>query len=210
MKNFVFLPLLFLAGSLFAQNAPQPIEVMLSPVRANFLMLVSRPIDAAGKFSFFNVTVGEADYKNTPAETEIVVSNSITYDFGKGFSVAPGLQWHNKVGFVPNLGLQYVKASPDYLFVLYPALDLLPTYSIETVALAEYKPKIKSHVRLYTRLQGLFVQDIEQGLHARSGINIRAGLTFDQFTVGLGSNFDAYGPEKFDKVNHGLFVQLRL
>ncbi len=210
MKNLVFLPLLFVVSSLIAQNPAQPIEVMLSPDRANFLMLVSRPIDAAGKFGFFNVTVGEADYKGTPSETEIIVSNSITYDLGKGFSVAPGLQWHNKVGFVPNFGLQYVKASPDYLFVLYPALDLLPGYAVETVALAEYKPKINSHVRLYTRLQGLLVQDIEQGTHARSGINVRAGLTFGKLTLGLGSNLNAYGPEKFEKSNHGLFFQMRL
>jgi hypothetical protein len=65
-------------------------------------------------------------------------------------------------------------------------------------------------VRLYTRLQGLLVQDIELGAHARSAINVRAGLTFGKYTVGLGSNFDAYGPEKFEKSHHGLFFQLRL
>ncbi len=210
MKKLGILCLLFISPSLLAQNAPQPIELMASQDRANLWMIVSRPIGPAGKWSFFNVTVGEADYRNTASETEIVVSNSITYDLGKGFGIAPGLQWHNKVGFVPNVGLQYVKASPDYLIVLYPALDVLPGYAIETIALAEYKPKINNRVRFYSRFQGLLVQDIELGEHARSGVNLRVGLTFSQFTLGLGSNLDYYGPFKMEKINHGLFIQLRL
>jgi hypothetical protein len=59
-------------------------------------------------------------------------------------------------------------------------------------------------------MQGLFVQDIKNDVHARSGTSLRAGLTFDKYTVGLGSNFDAYGPLKSEKSNHGLFLQMRL
>ena len=193
----------------FAQ-APILAEVMFGNNRTNFLMFLNRPVDAKGRFHFFNVTVGAADYQNTPSETEIVLNNSIAYALGKGFSAASGLQWHYKLGFVPTLGFQFLKASPDYLIVVFPTLNFKPGYAFETVALAEYKPKLSDKLRLYTRLQGLLVRDIEVGTHARSGTSLRAGLTFDKFTVGLGSNFDAYGPMKFEKSNHGLFFQMRL
>jgi hypothetical protein len=211
MKNF-YLIIAFVASvsTVFAQKAPLPVEVMAGNNRANLLIIINRPIDAAGKFNFFNVTVGAADYQNTPSETEMIINNSITYGLGKGFSAASGLQWHYKLGFVPTVGFQFLKASPDYLIVVFPTLNFKPGHAFETVALAEYKPKLSEKVRLYTRLQGLLVRDIEVGTHARSGLTLRAGLTFDKFTVGLGSNFDAYGPMKFEKSNHGLFLQMRL
>lgn len=211
MKNF-YLIIAFVASAstVFAQKAPLPVEVMAGNNRANLLIIINRPIDAAGKFNFFNVTVGAADYQNTPSETEMIINNSITYGLGKGFSAASGLQWHYKLGFVPTVGFQFLKASPDYLIVVFPTLNFKPGHAFETVALAEYKPKLSEKVRLYTRLQGLLVRDIEEGSHARSGLTLRAGLTFDKFTVGLGSNFDAYGPMKFEKSNHGLFLQMRL
>lgn len=211
MKNFLILfTCICLLHPVLGQKAPLPVEVMAGNNRANLLIIINRPIDAAGKFNFFNVTVGAADYKNTPSETEIVLNNSITYALGKGFSAASGLQWHYKLGFVPTVGFQFLKASPDYLIVIFPTYNFKPGPAFETVALAEYKPKLSDKLRLYTRLQGLLVRDIEHGVHARSGTSLRAGLTFDKFTVGLGANFDAYGPLKFEKSNHGLFFQMRL
>jgi hypothetical protein len=211
MKNLLFLfACICLLHPVLGQKAPLPVEVMAGNNRANLLIIINRPIDTAGKFNFFNVTVGAADYHNTPSETEIVLNNSITYALGKGFSAASGLQWHYKLGFVPTVGFQFLKASPDYLIVIFPTYNFKPTGAFETVALAEYKPKLSDKLRLYTRLQGLLVRDIEHGTHARSGTSLRAGLTFDKFTVGLGSNFDAYGPLKFEKSNHGLFFQMRL
>jgi hypothetical protein len=211
MKNLLFLfACTCLLHPVFGQKAQLPVEVMAGNNRANLLIIINRPIDSAGKFNFFNVTVGAADYNNTPSETEIVLNNSITYALGKGFSAASGLQWHYKLGFVPTVGFQFLKASPDYLIVIFPTYNFKPTGAFETVALAEYKPKLSDKLRLYTRLQGLLVRDIEHGVHARSGTSLRAGLTFDKFTVGLGSNFDAYGPLKFEKSNHGLFFQMRL
>jgi hypothetical protein len=211
MKKLLFLVACsFYLSSVLGQKAPLPVEVMAGNNRANLLIIINRPIDAAGKFNFFNVTVGAADYQNTPAETEMVINNSITYGLGKGFSAASGLQWHYKLGFVPTVGFQFLKASPDYLIVIFPTYNFKPGPALETVALAEYKPKLSDKIRLYTRLQGLIVHDIKNDVHARSGISLRAGLTFDKFTIGLGSNFDAYGPKKFEKSNHGFFLQMRL
>jgi hypothetical protein len=211
MKNFLLLFVFtcFLYPVL-GQKAPLPVEVMAGNNRANLLIIINRPIDAAGKFNFFNVTVGAADYQNTPAETEMVINNSITYALGKSFAASSGLQWHYKLGFVPTVGMQFLKASPDYLIVIFPTYNFKPGPAFETVALAEYKPKLSDKLRLYTRLQGLLVRDLEKGTHARSGTSLRAGVTFDKFTIGLGSNFDAYGPLKFEKSNHGLFFQMRL
>jgi hypothetical protein len=82
----------------------------------------------------------------------MVINNSITYGLGKGFSAASGLQWHYKLGLVPTVGFQFLKASPDYLIVIFPTYNFKPGPAIETVALAEYKPKLSVsyvYIRVY-------------------------------------------------------------
>lgn len=193
----------------FAQ-APIPAEVMFGNNRTNFLMILNRPVDAKGRFHFFNVTVGAADYQNTPSETEIVVNNSLTYALGHNFHATAGAQWHFKLGFVPTVGVEYLKARPDFLLVIFPTFNMLPNRNLETVGILEYKPALSPKTRLYTRLQAMYNQDMTLEAHARSAYSVRAGISIKQFTVGVGSNLDYYGPLKFDKTNHGLFVQVRL
>ena len=193
----------------FAQ-APIPAEVMFGNNRTNFLMILNRPVDAKGRFHFFNVTVGAADYQHTPSETEIVVNNSLTYALGHNFHATAGAQWHFKLGFVPTVGVEYLKARPDFLLVIFPTFNMLPNKNLETVGIFEYKPALSPKTRLYTRLQAMYNQDMTLEAHARSAYSVRAGISIKQFTVGLGSNLDYYGPLKFDKTNHGLFVQVRL
>jgi len=211
---------MFMTVQLFAQESknlygpiptpPTPVEVMLGNNRANLLIILSKPIDAKNKFSFFNVTVGAADYQNNPAETDMVINNALLYNLGKNIYASVGMQWNYKVGLVPSVGLQYFKASPDYLVVIFPSYNIMPNAGFETVALAELKPKLSEKVRLYTRIQGLYVQDLEMGLHAKSAFSLRAGLSFGKYTVGLGTNADYYGPMKFEKWNTGAFLQLKL
>jgi hypothetical protein len=213
LPNFVAMKkliLLCLFPLLSYAQAPIPTEVMFGNNRANLLLILNRPIDTKGRFHFFNVTVGAADYQNTPSETEIVLNNSLTYALGNNFHAAAGAQWHFKLGFVPTIGLQYLKARPDFLLVIFPTFNMLPNKNLETVGILEIKPALGKNTRLYTRLQAMYNQDMTLESHARSAYSVRAGISVKQFTVGLGSNLDYYGPMKFDKTNHGLFVQMRL
>jgi hypothetical protein len=89
MKKLI---LLCLFPLLCYAQAPIPTEVMFGNNRANLLLILNRPIDTKGRFHFFNVTVGAADYQNTPSETEIVLNNSLTYALGNNFHAAAGAQ----------------------------------------------------------------------------------------------------------------------
>lgn len=220
MKNIVLASLLFLSINTFSQEgkAPQPnipspplpVELMLGNNRANLLMIVKKPIDTKNRLSFFNVTVGAADYKNSVNETDMVINNALLYNLGGHFSASAGLQWNYKVGLVPSLGIQYSKASPDYLIIIFPSYNLLPNAGLETVAIAEIKPKLSEKTRLYTRLQGLYVYNLKNGIHAKSALSIRAGVSLGKCSLGIGSNLDYYGPVKIEKINTGIFTQIRL
>ncbi|MHA8053764.1 hypothetical protein [Aquirufa sp. OSTEICH-129A] len=218
MKNglLLFLGILLMgSSSLIAQQvgpppAPIPVEVMFGNNRMNFQLILNKPIDAKGKFSFFNVTNGAVDYHNKNEETEIVVVNSINYDLGSNFKAGAGAQWHFKLGLVPILGVQYFKANPTWLLLVSPNICFLPTTNMEVVSLAEFKPVLSPKTRLYTRAQVLYNQVIEGGIHARSGYQFRAGISRQKFTYGLGMNFDYYGPFKAEKLNTGAFIRISL
>ncbi len=213
MKKIVLLFLISF-GSFAQENhaplPPIPLEATFGHARLNFQAVLTRPISKNGKLGFFNLSTAAADYANTPTETEMVVINNLTYTLAGNFKAAAGAQWNNKFGLVPQIGMQYFKANRTWLLVLNPSITLQPVKNFETLGLVEYKPALSKSIQLYTRAQVLYIQNLQDGQHGRSAIILRAGLSFSKFTLGLGANFDYYGPKKMEKDNVGLFARLNL
>jgi hypothetical protein len=76
----------------------------------------------------------------------------------------------------------------------------------EGFVMAEYKPEINENWKIYSRVQGLYAQNLNSGEHARSYLMLRLGLSYKDIRFGLGANWDAYGPEKQSKQNYGVFL----
>ena len=211
---FLLCSLLF-ASAAFAQDnhpplPPLPVEATFGTNRLHFQAVINRPVSANGKLSFFNLSTGAVDYSITASETEIVVVNNLTYALFGNIKVTGGAEWHYKLGLVPQLGLQYFKANRTWLVLVNPSINLQPSKSTATIGIVEYKPALSQKAQLYTRAQVLYIQSLQDGLHARSALMLRAGVTQGKFTIGLGANFDYYGPMKMEKDNVGLFTRLAL
>jgi hypothetical protein len=186
------------------------VEATFGNNRLHFQAVINRPVSANGKLSFFNLSTGAVDYSNTASETEMVVVNNLTYSLFGNIKLTGGAEWHYKLGLVPQVGLQYFKANRTWLVLVNPSINLQPSRSSATIAIVEYKPSISPKVQLYSRAQVLYIQSLQDGKHARSALMLRAGVTKGKFTVGLGANFDYYGPTKMEKDNVGLFTRLAL
>ena len=214
---FLLCSLLF-ANAAFAQDnhaptmpaPPIPVEATFGNNRVQFIGVLNRPVSADGKLSFFNLSMGMVDYKNTASETEIVIVNNLTYSLFGNIRATAGAEWHYKLGLVPQVGLQYFKANRTWLFLLNPNLNLQPSKAISTIGIVEYKPAISKDLSFYSKAQVLHVASLSEGTHARSALMLRAGITKGKFTLGLGANFDYYGPKKIEKNNVGLFTRLAL
>lgn len=213
--TILFFSSLLFASAAFAQDnhaplPPLPVEATFGNNRLHFQAVINRPVSANGKLSFFNLSTGAVDYSNTASETEMVVVNNLTYSLFGNVKLTGGAEWHYKLGLVPQVGLQYFKANRTWLVLVNPSINLQPSRSSATIAIVEYKPSISAKVQLYTRAQVLYIQNLQDGKHARSALMLRAGITQGKFTVGLGANFDYYGPMKMEKDNIGLFTRLAL
>ncbi|MEY2760282.1 MAG: hypothetical protein RLZZ96_182 [Bacteroidota bacterium] len=214
---FLLCSLLF-AKAVFAQDnhapsmpaPPIPVEATFGNNRVQFIGVLNRPVSADGKLSYFNLSMGMVDYKNTASETEMVIVNNLTYTLFGNVRATAGAEWHYKLGLVPQVGLQYFKANRTWLFLLNPNLNLQPSKAISTIGIVEFKPAISKDLSFYSKAQVLHVASLSEGTHARSALMLRAGITKGKFTLGLGANFDYYGPMKIEKNNVGLFTRLAL
>jgi hypothetical protein len=212
---FVFLFTLLLAPATYAQDnhaplPPIPVETMFGNNRIQFIGILNRPVTTDSKLSYFNLSTGMVDYSNTVDQTELVIVNNLTYTLFKNIRATAGAEWHYKLGLVPQVGLQYFKANRTWLFLLNPSFNFQPSRSLSTIGIVEFKPPISKAISFYSRTQVLYIHNLSEGVHARSVLMLRAGLSFSKFTVGLGTNFDYYGPKKMGKDNVGLFARLNL
>ena len=217
IHHLLFTILLFCSIVVFGQDhapampaPPIPVEATFGNNRVQFIGVLNRPVSADGKLSYFNLSTGMVDYSNTASETELVIVNNLTYALFGNIRATAGAEWHYKLGLVPQVGLQYFKANRTWLFLLNPNINLQPSKAISTIGIVEFKPAISKDLAFYSKAQILHVASLSEGTHARSALMLRAGITKGKFTVGLGANFDYYGPLKIEKDNVGLFTRLAL
>lgn len=206
LLSFVFLNFFLISAYSQTNNAPIPFEFFVGNNRTNVQLNVNKNI--ASKFNFSNLTIAAADYENNLSETEVIMMNSIVYQFHKNINIGTGLQYHFKKGIVPNISMSFSYLNPTWTFLLIPYLDFIPKLDFEFVGVIEFKPKLTKTIRLYTRIQGLYSHNITDNLHDRSFANFRLGLKIKKIAFGGASNIDYYSPKKIYKDNYGAFIKI--
>lgn len=191
-------------------NPPVSVETFAGDRYLNFQMIVTKPFSSASRFSFFNVTNFNGSYQNDLRKNEFLTQALVNYRLFKGVSVAAGATLNYMTGFRPTAGLQYLFANRQWLVVVLPRIDLRDDNNLETFALLEYKPPINQTLGLYTRVQGLYNQNTRQDFHDRSYLYTRVGITYRQFTLGVGANYDRYGPFQVSTAAYGAFLRAEL
>lgn len=104
----------------------------------------------------------------------------------------------------------YTYASPVWTVVLFPHVDLSSKPDVEMFGIAEYKPAITATLNFYSRIHGMYVYNPNTELHQKSGLALRAGINYREFTLGAGFSSDWYGPGKKNLNNLGMFVSIAL
>ncbi|MFS4418512.1 hypothetical protein [Maribacter sp. 2307ULW6-5] len=213
MRKYLFVICLTLCTALFAQeqpahkNPPIPVEFSFGHNHANLQAVFNRAFTETSRFGFFNVTTASVPYQNEDGANELVSINTLTYEFMKNLRLSAGVQFHFLKGFVPTTGVQYTYATKTWLIILTPNLNYKPSLNFETIAIVEFKPKITKKLGVYTRVQGLYNQNLDSGFHDRSYLNIRAGLSYNTYAFGFAANWDNYGPNNRSENNFGVFIR---
>lgn len=215
---FAFIILLsIIHGNAFAQkemqipptSPPINMEVLGSNRGLAFQLIIDKKFKSIPKLGVFSVTslVGEWDKNGI---NDYMAQSSLTYEILKGLKLATGFHLTPVKGMRPIAGLVYTLANPTWLFVANSRVDYSRDTNVEGLVLVEYKPKINDIWRIYSRLQGLYEYNTIINMQTRSYLMARAGLSYKEFSFGLGSNIDYYGPEKHNENSFGGFVSFLL
>lgn len=190
-------------------NPPINMETVIGSRGVQYQLIINKKFQSIPKLGFFSVTNGTSPWEKE-MNPDIMTQAHLTYSLFKGLDLSAGMQYTPVYGFRPIASLIYSYARPDLLLILNPKIDLADDLATETMALIEFKPKINEKFRFYSRIQGLYGFVPESGIHNRSYIMLRAGLSYKEFTFGAASNFDWYGPMKHNENNVGIFASVLL
>ncbi|WP_210196780.1 hypothetical protein [Aquimarina sp. U1-2] len=189
-----------------SNRAPIPIEVMFGSEKMNYLAILNLRFSEASKFGYFGVASVLAPYDNDDGSNELVLTNLLTYNVSKKFQAVGGVQYHYAKGVLPAAGAQFFSASPTWLFLFSSTLQFASNTNIENVGIIEYKPRLSEGLRLYSRLQGLYNQNLSDDLHDRSLFYVRAGISIGKTSFGLGANLDFYRASRAREESFGIFI----
>lgn len=219
MNNYIskaLAPLLFAfsisanaQSNLPVKNPPITMETMVGDRGLAYQTIISKKFQSAPRFGFFSVNSFVAEW-DTKKVDDLMLQGHLTYDLTKGFSINAGFHYVHATGVRPTLSMLYTYANPTWLVVAFPRVDLVSKPNVELFSLVEYKPKINENWKFYSRLQAMYVHNPSEETHQKSGLALRAGVTFKEFTFGAGYNFDSYGPMKHEMHNIGGFVSVLL
>jgi hypothetical protein len=196
--------------SMSAQERPTPVELIIGNSRFGLQVIINKYLPNSKKFSFFSVTNFVSTYDNDLSKLDFISNSQVSFEIYKGFGVTTGLSVNKVVGLIPTVGLQYIYGSPQLLIVLTPSYYISKNNNISALGLIEYKPKITKKLHLYSRLQGMYNQNMTSNFHERSYLQLRLGLSISNYQFGLASNFDYYGKVMNFEDNYGVFLKVNL
>lgn len=211
--NFILLALLFFKTfHLSAQNNetvnPISVESFWGNRGALVEMTFHKPLKSQSKFGILSISeyYGTYNAKKQDDENQYMMQTHLTYNLFDNFDLVAGAITNNVDGLRPTAGFQYILPYKDFFFVAMPRIDLTQTHNAEILSLIEYTPSIHKKWSLYSRVEGLYNQDLKNNTHAISYLRLRLGTSYDIFRFGLGANFSSYGEDKFHENQFGAFI----
>ncbi|EJL74186.1 hypothetical protein PMI13_00919 [Chryseobacterium populi] len=190
-------------------NAPVVFELLTGYEGVASQLNINKNFKEVTGLSFFSVSNISSKWNEQNAKDAMSQFN-LAYEFVKGFRILAGIHYTPSTGLRPSASVLYSYVSENITLVAGPRIDLSGNSNLEGFGMVEYKPKLNEKWRIYSRLQGLYAQTVKDDHHARSYLMVRAGLSYHDYSFGLGANFDAYGPERIIKNNYGVFASVRL
>jgi len=194
---------------LLVKNPPIVMETMVGDRGLFYQIMIDKKFQSIPRLGFFSVSSVVGEW-NTRKVDDLMIQAHLTYQVYKGLTINGGFHHTPMTGIRPTAGLMYSYANPKWTVVIFPRTDLTAKANVELFGLAEYKPKITDKLNFYSRVQGMYVQNPSMDAHQKSGLVLRAGVSYREFTVGAAFNADYYGPDKTNINNTGGFISVAL
>lgn len=206
MKQLVVV-MVFFFSIIQTLTAQMPVQLFAGDKSIEYQMMWLKNVDAKQKFSLFNFTYFNIDYKTQRNNTYEIYQVG-TYSLTKNIGIAGGGRFFNSQ-FTPLLAVSYQAAIKDFYISAFPSVQYSLTekktyYSLFCIAI--YNPAINKTWGLYNQL--FFEPMFDSRHHVFSYQQIRVGLDYKKkFQFGIGANMTQAGKSLNYIGNYGLFVR---
>jgi len=201
LKSVLFVFFISITYHSFSQ--PIPVELMTGNRYATINVVVDKKFTQSSKLGFFHINTIQVDYKNK-LNNDFMMEDLLYFEPVKHFRLTGGA-FYGQPGFIPTVGLQYVRAGKDLFMIIAPRVNLQKNLEYDIVSIFQYNPELNEKIKLYSRLQFLNIFDSSSNIKSYQWI--RLGLEIDGIQFGLAADFDEYGPHPKVQYNLGLFIR---
>ena len=187
------------------EEPPIPVSVFGGHRVLSYQHVLNRSLHHT-RFSFFNITVFDAEYGEEPVN-RYLISSLFSYRISKRIAAGIGGEIQRPGAFAI-VGLQYSYASESMLLVLYPSVNLNGNTQYSQLNLFEFRPILTKNLRGYLRAQvlvGTNFQTIQRGNQ-----QLWLGLQIHGFQFGLAASFDQFNDNTITTKNYGGFLRMLL
>ncbi|RAJ12288.1 hypothetical protein [Arenibacter echinorum] len=143
---------------------------------------------------------------------EIGVQPTLFWNFNKNISIGPSLYYNSIAGYSGRLSAKFALKHSRVVFVIIPTIahseQTNDSYA-EAFAQFQFNTPINHNLSLWLNGQFLTVWDMFK-THSRSFQQLRAGLSYKGHQLGIGLDFDQYGPNPIEKSSFGLYYRKTL
>ena len=143
---------------------------------------------------------------------EAGVQPTVFWNINGNISIGPSLYYNSFSGYSERLSVKFTVKNSRVLFVIIPTVahsEQKDASYTEAFAQFQFNTPINHNLSLWLSGQFLTVWD-EFKTHSRSFQQLRAGVSYKWNQLGIGLDFDQYGPNPIDKSSFGLYYRKTL
>lgn len=152
------------------------------------------------------------NHKENQVFDEAGVQPTVFWNINENISIGPSLYYNSFAGYSERLSAKFTLKSSRVLLVIIPTIahsnQKNASYA-EAFAQFQFNMPINDNVFIWLNGQFLTVWD-EFKTHSRSFQQLRVGVSFKGHQLGIGLDFDQYGPNPIEKSSFGLYYRKTL
>ncbi|WP_020529762.1 hypothetical protein [Flexithrix dorotheae] len=191
------------------------IELFSGFNKTDFTLYSSYPINEENTLSIATLAFFQKfNDKENENFDEAGVQPTLFWNINENIAIGPSLYYNSIAGYSQRLSAKFTLKNSRVLFVIIPTVahahsEQTDAGYAEGFAQFQFNSPINDKVSLWLNGQFLTVWD-EFKTHSRSFQQLRTGISFKGHQIGIGLDFDQYGPNPIEKSSFGLYYRKTL
>ena len=180
--------------------------------KTDFTIFSSYPINGQQTLSLNSLAFFQKFNKENQEFNEIGLQPTLFWNITKHFALGPSLYYNSFAGYAERLSAKFTLKNSQLLAVLMPTVahsEQTNASYAELFFQIQINKAISDTLSLWLNGQFLTIWDAFK-LHSRSYQQLRAGVSFSGHQIGIGVDFDQYGPKPIEKSSFGFYYRKTL